>query len=205
MNNINNNMSQKEMNRRLKDDLRAIKRQRKANRKFYQKKRFIIPAIIVALALFNMGDAEVEEATKKGYTDATKTTTVAKVVKAPEVVKVAEKAPEVVKVAPVVPKIPTEYKSALRSAESYGDIMNMSKKGIYDQLISEYGDKFSKASAQYAVDNAKIDYKANALKKGQTYQDTMSMSPQAVYDQLISQYGEKFTKAEAQYAKDNLK
>lgn len=50
-------------------------------------------------------------------------------------------------------KIPTEYKSALISAENYSDVMFMSKKGIYDQLVSEYGDKFSAEAAQYAVDH----------------------------------------------------
>ena len=101
--------------------------------------------------------------------------------------------------------VPTEYISALAKAETYGAMMNMSKAGIYDQLISENGEKFSKESAQYAVDNVNIDYNANALKKAQTYQKEMSMSPSAVYDQLISEHGEKFTAKEAQYAKDNLK
>lgn len=34
--------------------------------------------------------------------------------------------------------VPTEYKSALKSAEVYSDMMHMSKQGIYDQLISEF-------------------------------------------------------------------
>ena len=101
--------------------------------------------------------------------------------------------------------VPTEYKSALEKAKTYSDTMSMSKAGVYDQLTSEYGEKFSKEAAKYAIDNVKADWKENALKKAQTYQDTMSMSPSAVYDQLISEYGEKFTAKEAQYAKDNLK
>ena len=39
--------------------------------------------------------------------------------------------------------IPTEYKSALKSAGNYSDMMHMSKIGIFKQLTSEYGDKFS--------------------------------------------------------------
>ena len=35
--------------------------------------------------------------------------------------------------------------------------MNMSKAGIYDQLISEHGEKFTQEEAQYAVDNIKAD------------------------------------------------
>ena len=100
--------------------------------------------------------------------------------------------------------IPTEYKSALRKAKIYADTMNMSKTGIYDQLTSEYGEKFTVEAAQYAIDNITVDWKENALKKAKSYQETMSMSPAAIYDQLISEYGEKFTAEEAQYAIDNL-
>lgn len=82
--------------------------------------------------------------------------------------------------------------------------MHMSKAGIYDQLVSEYGEKFTAEEAQYAVDNLEADYKANALAKAKSYQENMSMSPSAIYDQLVSDYGEKFTPEEAQYAIDNL-
>lgn len=45
--------------------------------------------------------------------------------------------------------VPWDYTSALNSAESYSEIMHMSKAGIYDQLTSEYGDQFSAEAAQY--------------------------------------------------------
>lgn len=100
--------------------------------------------------------------------------------------------------------IPTEYKLALNKAKSYSSLMNMSKQGIYDQLTSEYGEKFSHEAAQYAVDNIDVDWNVNALKKAKSYQDVMSMSSSAIYDQLTSEYGEKFTPEQAQYAIDNL-
>ena len=100
--------------------------------------------------------------------------------------------------------IPTEYKSALKQAKTYSEMMNMSKAGIYDQLISEYGGQFTEEAAQYAIDNLEIDWKENALKTAENYQETMAMSPKAIYDQLTSEYGEKFTEEEAQYAIDNL-
>ena len=103
-----------------------------------------------------------------------------------------------------VSSVPAEYKSALAQATSYSNIMNMSKRGVYDQLVSEYGGKFSAAAAQYAIDNVKADWNANALKKAKTYQDTMSLSPNAIRDQLISDYGEKFTQGEADYAIEHL-
>ena len=78
--------------------------------------------------------------------------------------------------------------------------MHMSKAGIYDQLVSEYGEQFSAEAAQYAIDNIKADWNANALAKAKSYQETMSMSPAAIYDQLISEYGEQFLPSEADYA-----
>ena len=97
-----------------------------------------------------------------------------------------------------------EYQNALAKAESYSELMHMSKQGIYDQLTSEYGEKFPKDAAQYAVDNVKADWNANALAKAKDYQDTMNMSKERIYDQLTSEYGEKFTKKQAQYAIDHL-
>lgn len=101
-------------------------------------------------------------------------------------------------------KVPTEYKSALKSAETYSDMMHMSKDALYDQLVSEHGGKFSKKAGQYAIDNIDADWNKNALESAKTYQDTMAMSPEAIRDQLTSNYGGKFTKAQADYAIKNL-
>jgi len=100
--------------------------------------------------------------------------------------------------------IPAEYKSALNKATTYASTMYMSKQGVYDQLVSQYGEKFSAVAAQYAIDNMKADWNANALTKAKTYQDTMNMSPASIHDQLTSVHGEKFTKAEADYAIQHL-
>ena len=102
------------------------------------------------------------------------------------------------------PSVPSEYKSALNKAKVYSKTMHMSKQGIYDQLTSEYGEKFSPEAAKYAIENIDADWKANALKKAEDYQ-SMNMSPAAIHDQLTSDYGEKFTKEEADYAIANLK
>ena len=102
------------------------------------------------------------------------------------------------------PEVPVEYKSALKKAEKYSNMMHMSKQGIYDQLTSEYGEQFSPEAAQYAVDNMQADWNANALEKAKSYQEQMSMSPEAIRDQLTSDSGEKFTQEEADYAIANL-
>lgn len=98
----------------------------------------------------------------------------------------------------------TEEKNALKKAESYSENMNMSKQKIYDQLTSEYGEKFSAEAAQYAIDNLESDWNANALEKAKSYQKNMNMSKSKIYDQLTSKYGENFTKEQAQYAIDHL-
>lgn len=100
--------------------------------------------------------------------------------------------------------VPTEYKNALKKAKSYSDLMHMSKAGIYNQLVSEYGERFPEDAAQYAVDNLNVDWNENALKKAESYSETMYMSKAAIYDQLISEFGEEFTEEEAQYAIDNI-
>jgi len=100
--------------------------------------------------------------------------------------------------------VPREYKSALNKATSYANTMHMSKQGVYDQLVSEYGEKFSAAAAQYAIDNVKADWNANALAKAKSYQNTMNMSPAGIHDQLTSANGEKFTQSEADYAIQHL-
>ena len=100
--------------------------------------------------------------------------------------------------------IPQEYLNALEKAKSYSELLHMSKKGLYDQLTSEYGEGFPADAAQYAIDNLDADYNYNALEKAKSYYNDMNMSKQSVYEQLISEYGEQFTASEAQYAVDHL-
>lgn len=101
--------------------------------------------------------------------------------------------------------VPAEYESALAKARSYAENMHMSKAAVRDQLVSEYGESFPKAAADYAMANLTgIDWNANALEKAKSYRDGMHMSNAAIRKQLVSEYGEKFTAAEADYAMANL-
>lgn len=99
--------------------------------------------------------------------------------------------------------IPEEYKSALKKAQTYSDIMHMSKAGLYNQITSEYGEQLTVEAAQYAIDNVNADWSANALAKAKDY-DCMHMSKAGLFNQLTSEYGEQFTAEEAQYAVDNV-
>ena len=100
--------------------------------------------------------------------------------------------------------VPMEYKQALKSAQNYIDVMAFSKQGLYDQLTSEYADKYSDEAAQYAIDNVKADYKEEAVEAAKNYLDTMSFSKEGLKDQLTSQYADKYTEEEAQYAIDKI-
>ena len=100
--------------------------------------------------------------------------------------------------------VSTEYESALSKAMHYSDMMYMSKAAIYDQLTSEYGERFSPEAAQYAIDNMTADWNYNALQKAKNYQNTMNMSPDAIREQLASEYGDQFTSSEADYAVNNI-
>ncbi|NME24144.1 hypothetical protein HF867_04425 [Lactobacillus salivarius] len=101
-------------------------------------------------------------------------------------------------------KIPREYVSALIKGQEYADSMYMSKKAVYNQLTSDYGEKFSSDAANYAIANIKANWNKNALHKAKEYQEEQNMSPDAIYDQLTSDYGEQFTPDEANYAVQHL-
>lgn len=181
----------------------------KAARPFWKKKRFIIPAAFVALIVVGSaaGASGNKTQTPAAVASATATATVATSKNTPTATPTPTQTKTPTPVAPPpppAPKVPAEYQSALSKASSYFKNMHLSKAGIYDQLTSPYGEKFSAEAAQYAIDNLNVDYNAAALAKAKSYQTNMSMSPAAIYDQLVSAYGEKFTPAEAQWAIDHL-
>lgn len=173
------------------------------------KKRFTLAAAsFVLLIIAVVADPSTEDAKGDKKTGEIATVSTAEVkevnkqTEKQEVLEVPKKVEEEVK--PEEESVPREHKAALSQAETYVEMMHMSKAGVYDQLTSEYGGKFTKESAQYAIDNINADWNECALKSAQLYAETMNMSSSAIYDQLISEYGGKFTKEEAQYAIDNL-
>lgn len=94
--------------------------------------------------------------------------------------------------------IKDEYKFALEKAEACSYAANMSKRGMHNWLTSE-PDPVSSEAAQYAVDNIKADWNANALEKAKSCQGT----PAEIYSHLISdEVG--FTEEEADYAVSHL-
>lgn len=164
----------------------------------YKRKWFIVLAVIFAIGIIgnlNKDSQAPKEETKPASTES-KTAQVEPTKAATEAVTEAPKETEA--------DIPKEYRNALKSAETYAKNMHMSKQGIRDQLVSEYGEKFSEEAADYAMENLEADWKENALITAKNYQDSMHMSKEAIRDQLVSEYGEKFTQEEADYAVENL-
>lgn len=100
---------------------------------------------------------------------------------------------------------PADGVNALKKGILYVESMHMSKAGVYDQLVSEHGEKFSPEAARWAVDHmSDIDWNKAALEKAKSYQKNMNMSREAIREQLMSEYGEKFAVEEADYAVKNL-
>lgn len=171
----------------------------KAKKPFY-KKWYTWAAAIIVIGVATTGNDETTETvaeTKPAITQPAEQAAAPKEA-APAAAAPKEEAPK------VEDKTPKEHKNALKKAEMYAKTMAMSKKGIYDQLTSEYGENFPVEAADYAMSNLEYDWKANALEKAKTYQETMSMSTEAIRDQLVSEYGERFTQEEANWAIDNL-
>ena len=94
--------------------------------------------------------------------------------------------------------VKAEYKEALKKAKDHPLVKKMSKQGMHNWLTSE-PNPFSPEAAQWAVDNMRADWKANALEKAKSCQGT----PEEIYLHLISdEVG--FTKKEADYAVSHL-
>lgn len=83
--------------------------------------------------------------------------------------------------------------------------MHMSRAGIYDELVSEFGEQFTAGEAQYAIDNVVADWNLNALKTAEIYREMTDLSKDEIEKELKSTGGEQFTPQQADYAVENLK
>lgn len=168
----------------------------------YKRKWFIVLVVIFAIGIIGNLNKDNEASKKETKSASTET----KITQTEPTKAATEAVTEAVTEAPKETEadIPKEYINALKSAETYAKNMHMSKQRIRDQLVSEYGEKFSEEAADYAMENLEADWKENALITAKNYQDSMHMSKEAIRDQLVSEYGEKFTQEEADYAVENL-
>ena len=105
----------------------------------------------------------------------------------------------------LTPQSSQECRNAIERAKSYNEWSHMSRQGLFRQLTSQYGERFSADAAGCALNNLQINYTLNALKSAQSYNEWFHMSKQGLYDQLVSEHGDNFTKEEAWWAVENLK
>ena len=83
--------------------------------------------------------------------------------------------------------------NAIEKAESYLEVLRVSRQGLIEQL--EY-EQFSAADATFAVDHVTVDWNKEAVEKAESYLKYSSFSTSRLIDQL--EY-EGFTVAQAQY------
>jgi type IV secretory pathway VirB10-like protein len=171
---------------------------------------FLGVCLLIGIAASACGSTETEPAATK---PAEKTVTVEKTVtetvqaEADEAEPVDEapvEEPEPVEEAPVeeAPEYTTAQENAIASAENYLDFSAFSKKGLIEQLSSEYGDGFSKADATFAVKHIDVNWNEQAAKSAKNYLDFSSFSRSGLIEQLESEYGDGFTHAQAVYGVD---
>lgn len=97
------------------------------------------------------------------------------------------------------PSMTKSQEQAIGSAESYLAMTAFSRKGLIQQLSSEYGEGFSKADATYAVDHIKVDWNEQAAESARKYLEMTHFSRSGLIQQLESSYGEGFTHKQAVY------
>jgi hypothetical protein len=94
---------------------------------------------------------------------------------------------------PTAPPISPSQSNARRSAESYLDFAAFSRSGLIDQLAYE---GFSRADAEWAVDNLNPDWNQQAAKSAASYLEFSAFSRSGLIDQLLY---EGFTQSQAEY------
>jgi len=110
---------------------------------------------------------------------------------------VTEEVTETVAAKPKPKPLTAGQENAIASAEDYLDTMAFSRKGLIEQLSSEYGSGFSKADAKFAVNHIDVNWNVQAARAAKEYLETMPFSRSALIEQLESEYGSGFTHAQA--------
>lgn len=91
------------------------------------------------------------------------------------------------------PQFTIGQKNAIRSAESYIDLMPFSRTGLIEQLEFE---GYSLEDATFAVDHVSPDWNEQAAKAAASYLELMAFSRQELIDQLVF---EGFTPEQAEF------
>jgi hypothetical protein len=103
---------------------------------------------------------------------------------------------------PSTPAMTPTQQQAVEAAQQYltgGE--GFSAEGLLQQLTSSYGNGFSAADAQFAINYLNPNWDAQAVESAQGYMQTEpGWSQSGLEQQLTSTYGSGFTQAQADYA-----
>lgn len=151
-----------------------------AKKPLWKKKRFIIPAAIVAFFIIvSACTGGNRQATTVDPNPTSTAAPTAAETQAPQPTTAETEAPQ-----PTSAPADTAtagQKNALRKAESYLEFQAFSRTGLIKQLEFE---KFATEDATWAVDHVTVDWKEQAVKKAKSYLDTQAFSRQGLIDQL---------------------
>lgn len=90
-------------------------------------------------------------------------------------------------------------KNAVRSAKQYITMAGFSRKGLIQQLSSDFGEGYKVADATVAVDSLNIDWNKQAVRSAKQYLDMQGFSCKGLIQQLSSSAGDKYTVSQATY------
>lgn len=93
----------------------------------------------------------------------------------------------------------TAQRNAARSAQAYLNISGFSRRGLIDQLSSEYGDRYSVGDATAAVDSLTVNWNEQATRSALAYLKISGFSCQGLIEQLSSEHGDKYTAEQATF------
>jgi hypothetical protein len=107
---------------------------------------------------------------------------------------------------PSTPAMTPTQQQAVAAAQEYltgGE--GFSAEGLLQQLTSSYGNGFTRADAQFAINYLNPNWDAQAVEAAQGYMTTEpGWSQSGLEQQLTSTYGSGFTQAQAVYAVDKV-
>jgi hypothetical protein len=171
-------------------------------------KKIIITGTLVAVAALGACGSGASNATGTTAASPTTTTTTSPATTttatAPVTTTAAPATIATTKKAPAPPEYTVVQQNAIESAASYLEMSGFSRAGLIDQLSSEYGEKFAKADAVFAVTHIEVDWNAEAIESAQSYLEMSGFSRAGLIDQLSSEYGDQYTLAQATYAANHV-
>ena len=160
----------------------ADKAYRKASRPWFKKKRFILPLLLLVIAIIIM----VNSGGKKDVATGT----------------AAPGAAAPAAAAPAAPSGTASQLQALAAAKGYlTSGMGFSQASLTKQLTASAGNGFPQADAKWAVDNAGADWNEEAIKAAKGYLTSgMGFSQASLTKQLTASAGNGFTQPQADNA-----